>query len=183
MIAVAHRLSVVGLRSPRLARSVQPVQGDCTVCEGSSHVLGWRNHRTDPADPADPVAHEQPVGTVEPFEYPRRPLPYREGPSLGAEIDEGPSEEGPSMLPDSLTARASFTHGFPHYPYPNLPMTLRSVVNRCANSEHMIGPMPPGVNGLGLRILHISERKSVHSQAIRARIRTAPVGQRARPHQ
>ena len=38
------------------------------------------------------------------------------------------------MLPDSLIARASFTHGFPHYPNPNLPMALRSVVNRCANS-------------------------------------------------
>jgi hypothetical protein len=42
------------------------------------------------------------------------------------------------VLPDSLTARASFTHGFPHYPYPNLPMTLRSVVNRCTNSEHIL---------------------------------------------
>ena len=76
-----------------------------------------------------------------------------------ARIDEGPSEEGPSsLLPDSLTARASFTRGFPHYPYPNLPMTLRSVVNRCANSEQMIGLIPLKVNGLGLRILHISER-------------------------
>ena len=42
------------------------------------------------------------------------------------------------MLPDSLTTGASFTRGFPHYPNPNLPMTLQSVVNRCANSEHMI---------------------------------------------
>src|SRR5204863_1917067 len=47
----------------------------------------------------------------------------------------GPSEEGPPLLSDSLTARASFTSGFPLYPYPNLPMTLRPVVNRCANSE------------------------------------------------
>ena len=38
------------------------------------------------------------------------------------------------MLPDSLIARASFTHGFPYYPNPNLPMALRPVVNRCANS-------------------------------------------------
>jgi len=45
-----------------------------------------------------------------------------------------PPKRGPSLLPDSLTARASFTHGFPHYPNPNLPMALRPVVNRCANS-------------------------------------------------
>ena len=70
------------------------------------------------------------------------------------------------MLPDSLIARASFTHGFPHYPYPNLPMTLRSVVNRCANSEHIIGAGTPWVNGLGLRILHISERKIGRLEAI-----------------
>jgi hypothetical protein len=38
------------------------------------------------------------------------------------------------LLPDSLIARASFTHGFPYYPYPNLPMTLRSVVNRCVTA-------------------------------------------------
>ena len=50
------------------------------------------------------------------------------------DIVEGPAEAGPSLLPDSLIARASFTHGFPHYPYPNLPMALRPVVNRCANS-------------------------------------------------
>jgi len=42
------------------------------------------------------------------------------------------------LLPDSLTARASFTSGFPLYPYPNLPMALRSVVNRCANSPERI---------------------------------------------
>ena len=42
------------------------------------------------------------------------------------------------MLPDSLIARASFTHGFPHYPNPNLPMALRPVVNRCANSPKRI---------------------------------------------
>ena len=41
-----------------------------------------------------------------------------------------PPKRGPSLLPDSLIARASFTHGFPHYPNPNLPMALRSVVNR-----------------------------------------------------
>jgi len=45
-----------------------------------------------------------------------------------------PPKRGPSLLPDSLTARASFTHGFPYYPNPNLPMALRPVVNRCANS-------------------------------------------------
>jgi hypothetical protein len=45
-----------------------------------------------------------------------------------------PPKRGPPLLPDSLTARASFTHGFPHYPNPNLPMALRPVVNRCANS-------------------------------------------------
>jgi len=45
-----------------------------------------------------------------------------------------PPKRGPSLLPDSLIARASFTHGFPHYPNPNLPMALRPVVNRCANS-------------------------------------------------
>ena len=45
-----------------------------------------------------------------------------------------PPKRGPSVLPDSLIARASFTHGFPHYPNPNLPMALRPVVNRCANS-------------------------------------------------
>ena len=56
------------------------------------------------------------------------------------------------MLPDSLTARASFTRGFPHYPNPNLPMTLRPVVNRCANSEHMIAA--------GLRIGQRSETKN-----------------------
>ena len=38
---------------------------DCNSVKGGSHVLGWRDHRTDPADPADPVAHGQPVGTVE----------------------------------------------------------------------------------------------------------------------
>ncbi len=50
------------------------------------------------------------------------------------DIIGGPSEEGPPLLPDSLTTRASFTSGFPLYPYPNLPMTLQPVVNRCANS-------------------------------------------------
>ena len=45
-----------------------------------------------------------------------------------------PPKRGPSLLPDSLIARASFTHGFPYYPNPNLPMALRPVVNRCANS-------------------------------------------------
>src|SRR5437667_12379941 len=60
-------------------------------------------------------------------------------------IGEGPSEEGPSLLPDSLIARASFTSGCPLYPYPNLPMALRSVVNRCANSIKRI----PDASGLG----------------------------------
>jgi len=72
-----------------------------------------------------------------------------------AEIDEGPSEEGPSLLPDSLTARASFTHGFPYYPYPNLPMTLQSVVNRCTNSVHIVAYACSRVNATELRFLHI----------------------------
>src|SRR6266550_8096886 len=59
-------------------------------------------------------------------------------PGTSPEIVGGPSEEGPPLLPDSLTARASFTSGFPLYPYPNLPMTLQPVVNRCANSEFRI---------------------------------------------
>jgi len=49
---------------------------------------------------------------------------------------KAPSEEGAfPMLPDSHVTRASITRGFPHYPYPDLPMTLRPVVNRCANSR------------------------------------------------
>ena len=55
------------------------------------------------------------------------------------------------MLPDSLIARASFTHGFPHYPNPNLPMALQPVVNRCANSivriDHLF-PLNKGFGGL-----------------------------------
>ena len=54
-----------------------------------------------------------------------------------------PPKRGPSLLPDSLTARASFTHGFPHYPNPNLPMALRPVVNRCANSTDRIDRLFP----------------------------------------
>src|SRR5919106_5887090 len=49
-----------------------------------------------------------------------------------------PPKRGPPLLPDSLIARASFTHGFPYYPNPNLPMALRPVVNRCANSTRRI---------------------------------------------
>src|SRR5439155_20817608 len=56
------------------------------------------------------------------------------GQGSAPQIVGGPSEEGPPLLPDSLTTRASFTSGFPLYPYPNLPMTLQPVVNRCANS-------------------------------------------------
>src|SRR5436189_4564745 len=57
------------------------------------------------------------------------------GQGSAPQIVGGPSEEGPPLLSDSLTARASFTSGFPLYPYPNLPMTLQPVVNRCANSD------------------------------------------------
>src|SRR5579859_449865 len=67
---------------------------------------------------------------------------------------EAPPKRGLHVLPDSLTARASFTSGFPLYPYPNLPMTLRPVVNRCANSPSRINPCSTGVNGLALRILY-----------------------------
>src|SRR5437764_9997058 len=56
------------------------------------------------------------------------------GQGSAPQIVGGPSEEGPPLLSDSLTTRASFTSGFPLYPYPNLPMTLQPVVNRCANS-------------------------------------------------
>src|SRR5688500_11958375 len=62
-----------------------------------------------------------------------------------------PPKRGPSLLPDSLIARASFTHGFPHYPNPNLPMALRPVVNRCANSIDRIDrlfPLDKGFVGL-----------------------------------
>jgi hypothetical protein len=99
---------------------------------GDDDVLGWRGHWTDPPDPADPAAYLKIRGCT------NRRAPLPEEPSPCSRIDEGPSEEGPSLLPDSLTARASFTHGFPHYPYPNLPMTLRSVVNRCTNSEQIL---------------------------------------------
>src|SRR5688572_25327697 len=54
-----------------------------------------------------------------------------------------PPKRGPSLLPDSLIARASFTHGFPYYPNPNLPMALRPVVNRCANSTVRIDRLFP----------------------------------------
>src|SRR5688500_3701296 len=60
-----------------------------------------------------------------------------------------PPKRGPSLLPDSLIARASFTHGFPHYPNPNLPMALRPVVNRCANSIHRIDRLFPLDKGFG----------------------------------
>jgi hypothetical protein len=67
-------------------------------------------------------------------------------------ISEGPRRSGgPSVLPDSLIARASFTHGFPYYPNPNLPMALRPVVNRCANSPMRIDrlfPLDKGFRGL-----------------------------------
>jgi hypothetical protein len=53
------------------------------------------------------------------------------------------------LLPDSLIARASFTHGFPHYPNPNLPMALRPVVNRCANSINRIDRLFPLDKGFG----------------------------------
>ena len=53
------------------------------------------------------------------------------------------------MLPDSLIARASFTHGFPYYPNPNLPMALQSVVNRCANSPVRIDQLFPLDKGFG----------------------------------
>ena len=62
-----------------------------------------------------------------------------------------PPKRGPSLLSDSLIARASFTHGFPHYPNPNLPMALRPVVNRCANSIRRIDrlfPLDKGFAGL-----------------------------------
>ena len=77
------------------------------------------------------------------------------------ETREGPSEEGPSLLPDSLIAGASFTRGCPHYPYPNLPMTLRPVVNRCANSEDRISDPAGRVNALESRFLYFSERNFV----------------------
>ena len=60
-----------------------------------------------------------------------------------------PPKRGPSVLPDSLIARASFTHGFPHYPNPNLPMALRPVVNRCANSPNRIDRLFPLDKGFG----------------------------------
>ena len=60
-----------------------------------------------------------------------------------------PPKRGPSLLPDSLIARASFTHGFPHYPNPNLPMALQSVVNRCANSPVRIDQLFPLDKGFG----------------------------------
>jgi hypothetical protein len=60
-----------------------------------------------------------------------------------------PPKRGPSLLPDSLIARASFTHGFPHYPNPNLPMALQSVMNRCANSHPRIDQLFPLDKGFG----------------------------------
>ena len=60
-----------------------------------------------------------------------------------------PPKRGPSVLPDSLIARASFTHGFPHYPNPNLPMALQPVLNRCANSTVRIDRLFPLDKGFG----------------------------------
>ena len=60
-----------------------------------------------------------------------------------------PPKRGPSVLPDSLIARASFTHGFPHYPNPNLPMALQPVLNRCANSTARIDRLFPLDKGFG----------------------------------
>jgi hypothetical protein len=115
---------------------------------GGCHVLGWRDHRTDPADPADPAADGEPVDPIS-----------RSGSSNSGAADNvngqgrRPLRRGAfPLLPDSLTARASFTRGFPHYPNPNLPMTLRSVVNRCANSEHMIGSDPLQGQRFGTKI-------------------------------
>jgi hypothetical protein len=70
------------------------------------------------------------------------------------------------MLPDSLTTRASFTHGFPYYPYPNLPMALQSVVNRCTNSGHRLAHLFVSVKVLGLRILYIAKRFAKRAQAV-----------------
>ena len=60
-----------------------------------------------------------------------------------------PPKRGPSLLPDSLIARASFTHGFPYYPNPYLPMALRPVMNRCANSMYRIDRLFPLDKGFG----------------------------------
>src|SRR6188508_117194 len=60
-----------------------------------------------------------------------------------------PPKRRPSLLPDSLIARASFTHGFPYYPNPYLPMALRPVMNRCANSTDRIDRLFPFDKGFG----------------------------------
>lgn len=60
-----------------------------------------------------------------------------------------PPKRGPSLLPDSLIARASFTRGFPHYPNPYLPMALQPVMNRCANSIDRIDHLFPLDKGFG----------------------------------
>ena len=106
-----------------------------------------------------------------------------------------PPKRGPSLLPDSLIARASFTHGFPHYPNPNLPMALQSVVNRCANSPVRIDqlfPLDKGFGGLdsfinqsGFRVLRarIECQIRFHRHVARTLAPTAPMGptRRAQP--
>src|SRR4029078_12472474 len=85
-------------------------------------------------------------------------LPAREAAeSTGKE--KAPPERGLPLLTDSLTARASFTSGFPLYPYPNLPMALRSVVNRCANSVKRI----PEQSGMGQ---WLGAKNRLHSEAV-----------------
>ena len=150
----------------RLARQVHPgTASDQDPIVGGCHVLGWRDHWTDPADPADPAAHGEPVSrtgiTIHGNSRHRR-RPLRRGAF--------------SLLPDSLTTGASFTRGFPHYPNPNLPMALRSVVNRCANSEHMIGVAPFRGQRPGTKIpLHFRAVRTAYAGLSRGRasIRTA----------
>ena len=88
------------------------------------HVLGWRDHWTDPADPADPAADGQPVGAVSQANVTRAPRergPFSmSGTALRAEarIAEGPSEEGPSCAAGFANRKGIFHARFPALPLP-----------------------------------------------------------------
>jgi hypothetical protein len=97
-------------------------------------------------------------------ELPARSARCRMIPGPSADKEKAPPKRGLPLLPDSLTARASFTSGFPLYPYPNLPMALRSVVNRCANSPQRIPPR----SGLGQ---WLGAKNRLHSEALLRPIR------------
>ena len=93
--------------------------GDCNSVKGGSHVLGWRDHWTDPADPADPVAHGQPVVSLEPYEYrKRRSLPSREGPSRLRGHRRRPLRRGAFIAAGFANRKGIFHARFPALPLP-----------------------------------------------------------------